>query len=64
MTTARATTKETNGRRLRCAVLSNRRLLNGVVAYQELFCVVTLPASSSNHGEDDGNDSNTKIQRV
>ena len=44
--------------------LSNRRLLNGVVAYQELFCVVTLPASSSNHGEDDGNDSNIKIQRV
>ena len=39
--------------------LSNRRFLNEVVPYQELFCVVTLPASSSN-GEDGGNE---KIQK-
>lgn len=36
--------------------LSNRRFLKKVIPYQELFCVVTLPASSSNPGEDDGNE--------
>ena len=35
---------------------SNRRLFNYIVAYQELFCMVTLLASSSNHDDDEGNE--------
>ena len=33
----------------------NRRLFNEIVAYQELFCMVTLLASSSNHDDGEGN---------
>ena len=32
---------------------SNRRLFNEIVAYQKLFCIVTLLGSSNNHN--DGN---------
>ena len=34
---------------------SNRRLFNEIVAYEELFCMVTLLASSTNHDDDKGN---------
>ena len=34
---------------------SNRLLFNEIVAYQELFCMVTLLASSSNQDDDEGN---------
>ena len=33
----------------------NRRLFNEIVAYQELFCMVTLLGSSSNHDDGEGN---------
>ena len=34
---------------------SNRQLFNEIVAYQELFCMVTLLKSSSNHNDGEGN---------
>ena len=35
-------------------------IFNEIIAYQKLFCVVTLLASSSNHDKDDENETITK----
>lgn len=40
---------------------SNRQLLNEIVAYQELFCMVTLLASLSNH---DNGEENEEIKKA
>ena len=34
---------------------SNRRLFNEIVAYQYLFCMLTLLGSSNNHDDGEGN---------
>ena len=36
--------------------LNRRVFTDKIVAYQELFCIVTLLASSSNHDDGEGNE--------